>query len=561
MDINHHYHQHHGHANHHSHHNGSHNSQHIVHSGWLMKSPPEKRLWKTKWRRRWFVLKLSGQIPGQYVLEYYMDENCKKLKGTIDLDQCEQVDAGLQLEIRKENFEFMFDLRTTKRVYYLVASSDEDMNKWVECICSVCGLKMEAVQNELALLPPMAELSEERYSPQPSQSDSIQLQTAPTPPPPPPTSQHSNVVVNLHEPSLNYIPISECYTGKPNSNSPPPPRPPKPRALQLAGKSQSSLALWPAESTPTHPVRFGAANTLDLRRSPRSSVNPPVLINDRPLYLNHSSPINQSASHQYEFCNGGTVVINQQGNGFEAPPMVNRDLKPHRRHGPGRSSIDSTNPNPFGSQASRHTLPRPPPSYPIRGDDTRKSFNQNHHTNSNFLSHHLAIEKVASKLPPSYLMGNHAQVHDSSNAEIQYLDLDLESNSESTNSQSPRTPFTDSTSGTNGGVSDLPNNLNQPITWNIPPNNNISNNNNNNNAIHHGIHMKPHQHNQNPIHHNNNNNVAMPNANHVNALPANNHCNSSSTVYKKVDFVKTQAFNKMRSELDMNQYRSGQPSQ
>ena len=159
-------------------------------------------------------------------------------------------------------------------------------------------------------------------------------------------------------------------------------------------------------------------------------------------------------------------------------------------------------------------------------------------------------------------MGNHAQVHDSSNAEIQYLDLDLESNSESTNSQSPRTPFTDSTSSTNGGVSDLQNNLNQPITWNIPPNNNNSNiNNNNNNAIHHGIHIKPHQHNQNPIHHNNNNNVAMPNANHVNALPANNHCNSSSTVYKKVDFVKTQAFNKMRSELDMNQYRSGQPSQ
>lgn len=37
------------------------------------------------------MLKLSGQIPGQYVLEYFVDQSCKKLKGAIDLDQCEQV--------------------------------------------------------------------------------------------------------------------------------------------------------------------------------------------------------------------------------------------------------------------------------------------------------------------------------------------------------------------------------------------------------------------------------------------------------------------------------------
>ena len=85
------------------------NHQLIVHTGWLMKSPPEKRIWKTvnkiflyllllssfcisqKWRRRWFVLKLSGHIPGQYILEYYVDQSCKKIKGSIDLDQCEQV--------------------------------------------------------------------------------------------------------------------------------------------------------------------------------------------------------------------------------------------------------------------------------------------------------------------------------------------------------------------------------------------------------------------------------------------------------------------------------------
>jgi GRB2-associated-binding protein 1 len=37
------------------------------------------------------VLRHSGELPGQYFLEYYTDHNCRKLKGKIDLDQCEQV--------------------------------------------------------------------------------------------------------------------------------------------------------------------------------------------------------------------------------------------------------------------------------------------------------------------------------------------------------------------------------------------------------------------------------------------------------------------------------------
>jgi hypothetical protein len=35
----------------------------------------------------------------------------------------------------------MFDVKTPKRVYYLAAESEEDMNKWVEYVCHVCGLK------------------------------------------------------------------------------------------------------------------------------------------------------------------------------------------------------------------------------------------------------------------------------------------------------------------------------------------------------------------------------------------------------------------------------------
>ncbi|KPM10194.1 RB2-associated-binding protein-like protein [Sarcoptes scabiei] len=210
-----------------------HTSQHqIAHAGWLLKSPPEKRIWKTKWRRRWFVLKLSGQIPGQYVLEYYTDSSCKKLKGQIDLDQCEQVDAGLQLEIHKQNYDNMFDLRTSKRTYYLVAGSEEEMNKWVECICAVCGLKIDSIQNELQLLPSLNSSTnnnnlsigtkKHQYSPQPNRLEHQQQ------------SQQSTSESSLS--TLNYIPISECYTGKPtngsdNCSNSPPPRPPKPLSL------------------------------------------------------------------------------------------------------------------------------------------------------------------------------------------------------------------------------------------------------------------------------------------------------------------------------------------
>lgn len=44
-----------------------------------------------KWRRRWFSLRQSGELPGQYFLDYYADKNCRRRKGTIDLDLCEQV--------------------------------------------------------------------------------------------------------------------------------------------------------------------------------------------------------------------------------------------------------------------------------------------------------------------------------------------------------------------------------------------------------------------------------------------------------------------------------------
>merc|ERR1719427_1252712 len=79
-------------------------------------------------------------MPGQFLLQYYTDQTARKLKGIIDLDQCEQVDTGLTFECGKLRFQWMFDIKTPSRVYYLAADSEAVMARWVECVCRVCGL-------------------------------------------------------------------------------------------------------------------------------------------------------------------------------------------------------------------------------------------------------------------------------------------------------------------------------------------------------------------------------------------------------------------------------------
>ncbi|XP_062379275.1 GRB2-associated-binding protein 1 isoform X2 [Sardina pilchardus] len=111
----------------------------VVHSGWLRKSPPEKKLRRYAWKKRWFVLR-SGRLTGDPdVLEYYKNDHAKKPIRVIDLNLCEQVDAGLTFNKKDLEHSFIFDIKTIDRVFYLVADTEEDMNKWVRCICDICG--------------------------------------------------------------------------------------------------------------------------------------------------------------------------------------------------------------------------------------------------------------------------------------------------------------------------------------------------------------------------------------------------------------------------------------
>ncbi|KAI4901375.1 hypothetical protein NFI96_014167 [Prochilodus magdalenae] len=153
----------------------------IICQGWLRKSPPEKKLRRYEplmskqtgqlqsrgkpgynatelnantggspdslaklqaveaWKKRWFILR-SGRMSGDPdVLEYYKSDHAKKPIRIIDLHCCEQVDAGLTFKRKEFQDSFVFDIKTAERTFYLVAETEEEMNRWVRSICQLCG--------------------------------------------------------------------------------------------------------------------------------------------------------------------------------------------------------------------------------------------------------------------------------------------------------------------------------------------------------------------------------------------------------------------------------------
>lgn len=49
------------------------------------------------------------------------------------------MDAGLSFSKKDLEHSYIFDIKTIDRIFYLVADSEEEMNKWVRCICDICG--------------------------------------------------------------------------------------------------------------------------------------------------------------------------------------------------------------------------------------------------------------------------------------------------------------------------------------------------------------------------------------------------------------------------------------
>lgn len=135
----------------------------VLLKGWMTKSPPEQKLnapfkiFRSQWKRRYFVLrKPSGSLPDQYELHYYKDERCSTRKGSIDLEQCEQIVAALD----SEEFPHLLAIKTIykhkERTYYLAAESEHEMNTWVQWLCYVCGLKPEDTPTDIPEPKPMS---------------------------------------------------------------------------------------------------------------------------------------------------------------------------------------------------------------------------------------------------------------------------------------------------------------------------------------------------------------------------------------------------------------------
>ncbi|KAJ0004351.1 hypothetical protein NQD34_010565 [Periophthalmus magnuspinnatus] len=162
----------------------------VVCTGWLIKSPPEKKLKRFAWRKRWFVLRRGRMSGNPDVLEYYQSKNSKKPIRTIDLKECEVEILDGQLRIKRDfHGKHLFVVKTSSRIFYLVAKTEEEMKVWINNISQICHF--ETLED--------AESSEDGF---PHTPNSLQ---------PSPDGSVVSQVDNTYPP--DYLFLSQCKTG------------------------------------------------------------------------------------------------------------------------------------------------------------------------------------------------------------------------------------------------------------------------------------------------------------------------------------------------------------
>ena len=120
---------------------------------------------------------------------------------------------------RKGNYEYMFSINTSTRIYFLAVDTRNEMDTWVNMVCKACGLR-DTTEDEKST----PEDSFSTASPTIITSKPIYANALPPPPtvsmPPPPPSVSS---APAQKPSISspYIHISECFSGKPPPQPPP----------------------------------------------------------------------------------------------------------------------------------------------------------------------------------------------------------------------------------------------------------------------------------------------------------------------------------------------------
>lgn len=90
-----------------------------------------------------YVLPVAGgglHLVTPSLLIYYKDDELRHKKGAIDLTQCDEVQSLLHNEEHPYLFSIKTRDRNHSRTYFLAADSDNDMHKWVDCLCDVLGM-------------------------------------------------------------------------------------------------------------------------------------------------------------------------------------------------------------------------------------------------------------------------------------------------------------------------------------------------------------------------------------------------------------------------------------
>lgn len=128
--------------------------------GYLFKSPPLRdqkkkepifhglactggtpKFFKKRWRERYCVLyKVRSRDKTEIFFEYYKDSHCTKLKGQVDLKNC---DCIIDDDNSGEKWPNVFSVQTIhngqRRVYYFSAPSVQNMSDWVRHLVDVTG--------------------------------------------------------------------------------------------------------------------------------------------------------------------------------------------------------------------------------------------------------------------------------------------------------------------------------------------------------------------------------------------------------------------------------------
>ena len=140
------------------------------------------------------------------------------------------MDIGLTAENGKHKYEFMFDIKTPDRTYYLAVDTKDEMTTWVRMICSTCGL--QSTKDEAA---------DTAYSPAAAgTAAAVPLKAA---------EAHPTMTADS-SPSISspYIHISTCYSG-----TKPPPKPERTAIVKhssTTAAAPSGLVVMPPQVSP-----------------------------------------------------------------------------------------------------------------------------------------------------------------------------------------------------------------------------------------------------------------------------------------------------------------------